>query len=77
MQVADKSSGVDARALSRALGKGKAIIKRRFQEASIDEVSFLGPELGPLSGMLIGPEQGSWQVQEVTITSSRTGQIDR
>ncbi len=37
----------------------------------------VGPELGPLAGLMVGPEQGGWQVDEITVVSSRTGQIDR
>lgn len=38
---------------------------------------FVGPELGPLAGLMIGPEQGGWQVDEITVVSSRTGHVDR
>ena len=36
-----------------------------------------GPELGPLAGLMVGPEQGGWQVDEVTDASSRSGHVDR
>lgn len=36
-----------------------------------------GPELGPLAGLMVGPEQGGWQVDEITVVSSRTGHVDR
>ena len=36
-----------------------------------------GPELGPLVGLLVGPEQGGWQVDEITVASSRSGHVDR
>ncbi len=43
----------------------------------MDEVSFLAPDLGALSGILVGPEAGSWQLEEVHVASSRTAHIDR
>ena len=49
----------------------------RFQEGAVDEVSFLGAELGPLASLLVGPEQGSWFVEEITVGSSRTSHTDR
>ena len=55
----------------------KATFKQRFQRGSINEISFLGPELGPLAGLMIGPEQGAWQPAEVTVASSRTKHTDR
>ena len=36
-----------------------------------------GPEMGPLMGLMIGPEQGGWQVDEITVSSSRTNHVDR
>lgn len=49
----------------------------RFLEGSVDEVSFLGPELGALRGLLVGPEQGRWFCDEIDVYSSRTGHTDR
>ena len=49
----------------------------RFQEGAVDEVSFLGAELGPLASLLIGPECGAWSVEEITVGSSRTRHTDR
>ena len=51
--------------------------KLRFLEGQVDEVSFLAPELGPLVGVLVGVEQGTWLLDEVTISSSRSAHIDR
>ena len=51
--------------------------KTRFQEGAVDEVSFLAPEVGPLAGVLVGVESGSWGLEEVTVSSSRTGHVDR
>lgn len=41
------------------------------------EAACAGPELGPLAGLMVGPEQGGWQVDEVTVVSSRTAHVDR
>jgi hypothetical protein len=43
----------------------------------VDEVCFLGPELGPLAAMLVSPEGGTWSLDEVTVASSRTNHTDR
>lgn len=74
-QSANKEAGANCKNLS--LHRGKAAIKQRFQTGSVDEVCFLGPELGPLAGLMVGPEQGGWQVDEITVVSSRTGHVDR
>ncbi len=52
-------------------------IKARFQEGSVDEVSFLAPELGPLAAILVAPESGTWSLDEVHVCSSRTNHMDR
>lgn len=70
-------SDVGANCKNLSLHTGKTVIKQRFQSGSIDEVCFLGPELGPLVGLLVGPEQGGWQVDEITVASSRSGHVDR
>lgn len=49
----------------------------RFQEGSRDEVSILAPELGPLAAVMVSPEGGSWALEEVNVSSSRTNHIDR
>lgn len=51
--------------------------KRRFVEGSIDEESFVGPELGPLAAVIIGPEEGTWRLHEMNVSSSRSGHTDR
>lgn len=57
---------------------GKApTIKPRFQEGSVDEVSFLAPELGNLAAVLVAPEGGTWALDEVSVCSSRTNHTDR
>ena len=55
----------------------QSVAKARFQQGAVDEVSFLAPELGPLAGVLIGVESGSWGLEEVTVSSSQTGYVDR
>ncbi|KXZ42823.1 hypothetical protein GPECTOR_116g355 [Gonium pectorale] len=51
--------------------------KRRFQEGVVDEVSILVPELGPLAGVLVGVESGTWYLDEMDVSSSRTHHLDR
>lgn len=51
--------------------------KRRFQEGSVEEVVIYGPELGPLAAVLVGTESGSWYLDEMDVSSSRTNHIDR
>ena len=36
-----------------------------------------GPELGPLASLMVAPEEGSWRVDEVTVSSSRSRHTDR
>lgn len=48
-----------------------------FQEGSVDEVSFIAPELGSLAAILVAPEGGSWMCEEVDVFSSRTKHTDR
>ncbi|KAF6257027.1 hypothetical protein COO60DRAFT_1526268 [Scenedesmus sp. NREL 46B-D3] len=51
--------------------------KLRFQEGSVDEVSFVAPELGDLAAIMVAPEGGSWMCDEVDVSSSRTSHTDR
>ena len=39
--------------------------------------SSAGPELGPLASLMVAPEEGSWRVDEVTVSSSRSRLTDR
>lgn len=79
-QVADESTGANCQLALRSLASTistEAHLKPRFQAGSIDEVSLLGPDLGHLAGLLIGPQTGRWHLDEVIISSSSTGYIDR
>ena len=86
-QVVDYSSGANCfiaiDGIDRQSGQrgntnsGPAPTKHRFLEGGVDEVSFLGPELGPLRALLVGPEAGRWYCDEVDVYSSRTGHTDR
>ena len=49
----------------------------RISECLCEQVCFLGPELGPLAGLLVGPQMGSWLLEEAHISSSRTRHTDR
>ena len=42
-----------------------------------DPILRAAAELGPLASLLLAPEEGSWGVDEVTVSSSRTGHTDR
>ena len=44
---------------------------------SLTQVIFLAAEMGPLSGLFVGTEQGSWYLDEVDVYSSRTRHVDR
>jgi hypothetical protein len=48
-----------------------------LQEGSVDEVSFMAPDLGSLAAILVAPEGGSWVCDEVDVFSSRSKQMDR
>lgn len=54
-----------------------ATLIRRFQEGSLDEISFAAPELAPLGSLLVGPESGTWLPEEVLVASSRSGTTSR
>jgi hypothetical protein len=53
------------------------VIKRRFQRGSVDEISFVGPNLGSLDALVIGPEMGKWQLDEVIVSNSREALTQR
>ncbi|KAJ9534589.1 hypothetical protein QJQ45_022192, partial [Haematococcus lacustris] len=48
-------------------------VRRRFETGAVDEVSFLAPDLGPLAALLVGPESGSWALQELQVAASPSG----
>lgn len=52
-------------------------VHRRFQSGQNDEMSFAAPELGPLAAVLVAPERGTWDLEELIISSSRSGHVDR
>jgi len=39
--------------------------------------AFAGPDLGRLASLMVAPEEGSWRVDEVTVSSSRSRRTDR
>eukprot|EP00197_Chlamydomonas_leiostraca_P012179 CAMPEP_0202865592 /NCGR_PEP_ID=MMETSP1391-20130828/6246_1 /ASSEMBLY_ACC=CAM_ASM_000867 /TAXON_ID=1034604 /ORGANISM="Chlamydomonas leiostraca, Strain SAG 11-49" /LENGTH=472 /DNA_ID=CAMNT_0049545451 /DNA_START=150 /DNA_END=1569 /DNA_ORIENTATION=+ len=49
----------------------------RFVDGHVDEVCFCAPELGPLAGILVGTESGSWGLEEIHVSSSRSNHIER
>jgi len=57
--------------------RAKSQPKLRFQQGCVDEVAFLAPELGPLAGIMVGTESGTWTLDEVHVYSSRTTHMDR
>eukprot|EP00879_Flechtneria_rotunda_P005442 GHRR01005735.1.p1 GENE.GHRR01005735.1~~GHRR01005735.1.p1 ORF type:complete len:405 (+),score=150.85 GHRR01005735.1:874-2088(+) len=81
--VAGADTGADCSALSSRdkepswPGGKRPQVKPRFQEGSVDEVSFLAPELGSLAAIMLAPEGGTWMCNEVDVFSSRTKHSDR
>lgn len=41
------------------------------------QVCVLAPEMGPLAAVIVAPEGGSWVLDEVNVSSSRTNHTDR
>mmetsp|Transcript_15456 Transcript_15456/g.26744 ORF Transcript_15456/g.26744 Transcript_15456/m.26744 type:complete len:469 (+) Transcript_15456:12-1418(+) len=91
-QVVDASVGVDCHTIKSVPAAGSAATspsaevfltktprtpQPRFLQGRVDEVMFLAPELGPLAGVLVGIEQGTWMLDEMTVSSSRTQHVDR
>lgn len=64
-------------AARRASSLSSQPLLRRFQEGSVDEISFLGTEIGPLSAVMVAPECGTWRVDELDVSSSRSGATSR
>jgi hypothetical protein len=73
---ANCSFALDA-AARRASSLSSQPLLRRFQEGSIDEISFLGTEVGPLSAVVVAPECGTWRCDELDVSSSRSGATSR
>ena len=44
--------------------------KHRFLSGTTTEVSFVSPDLGPLSAVIVGPQSGTWGCSEVVVSSS-------
>lgn len=44
--------------------------KHRFLSGTTTEVSFVGPNLGPLAAVIVGPQSGTWGCSEVVVSSS-------
>jgi hypothetical protein len=41
------------------------------------QVCFIGPDIGPLKAIIVGPEQGAWQLDEVVVSSSAGSHTQR
>ena len=44
--------------------------RHRFLSGTTTEVSFVAPDLGPLSAVIVGPQSGTWGCSEVVVSSS-------
>ena len=53
--------------------RARAGTMRRFQEGSFDSVSFLGADVGLVASLMVAPQQGSWGLDEVIVSSSQAG----
>ena len=42
----------------------------RFQSGDVNEISFVGPDLGELEALLVGPQSGTWGCEEIVVSSS-------
>ncbi len=49
-------------------GGGDRTPTPRFQEGSVDEVSFRAADIGPLSSIILAPEVGTWELEEVGVS---------
>lgn len=43
----------------------------------MDEISFVAADLGPLAGLMVGVTEGTWEPEEIAVSSSRAGRVDR
>lgn len=76
-QIVDVAAGANCALALKSSGHkptGSSSVSQRFLQGDVDEVSFMGPELGQITALIVGPESGSWNLDEVTVTSSRTEQ---
>lgn len=77
-KVADEQVGANCAVATASTNNWRpGQVKLRFQEGSIDEISVLAPDLGPLSALLLSTGNGTWTVDEVIVSSSRTRHMDR
>lgn len=74
---ANCSAALDNAARRSVSNNNNNFVTRRFQEGSVDEVSFLGPEVGPLAAVIVAPEAGTWRCDELDVSSSRSGNTAR
>lgn len=77
MDVPDEADSEDDFNSSDVRPSGGLSVVQRFQQGDVDEVSFSGPDLGPIRGLLIGPESGSWRVDEVTMLASNKEKAEK
>lgn len=41
------------------------------------QVCFIGPDIGPLKAVVVGPEEGAWNLDEVIVSSSAGARTQR
>lgn len=78
-KVMDTTVGANRKAI--AQGTARIVLlpagKPRFQPGGVDEVSFLGPEIGFIQSLMVSPEAGNWRLEEATVSSSRSKNTSR
>eukprot|EP00890_Picochlorum_soloecismus_P002357 jgi/Picsp_1/3121/NSC_05962-R1_protein len=42
----------------------------RFQSGDVNEISIVGPDLGELEALIVGPQSGTWGCEEIVVSSS-------
>jgi len=42
----------------------------RFQSGDVNEISFVGPDLGELEALIVGPQSGTWGCEDIVVSSS-------
>lgn len=78
-KVMDTTVGANRTAIFQATSRIDTLPagKPRFVQGGVDEVSFLGPEVGPIQSLLVAPDMGSWRLEEATVSSSRSKHASR